>query len=276
MIGRSTGGGSDNSGSVPDFHLQHVGHQIAMQQHGGFGDAGGAAGILQEGDVVGADVGPCKRHFAAGSERIFERGRLWQVVGRHHALDVAHHAIDQRALHAPKHVAHACDDHVLDRRRRQRLLQDRREILQHDDGFGAGIVELEFQLARFVKRIDVHHREAGAQDRDGRHRILQHVRHHDGDTGAALKPGRLHPGGEGARDLIDLAVGQGLAHADESIAVAIRRKALLEHRDQRGEARHVDVGADARRIVPQPGPFHGISSSAAAPDRRQRTDISIS
>ena len=42
---------------VPRFHLQHVGDQIAVGQHRAFGEAGGAAGILQEGDIVGPDRG---------------------------------------------------------------------------------------------------------------------------------------------------------------------------------------------------------------------------
>ena len=55
---------------------------------------------------------------------------------------------------------------------------------------------------------------AGAQDAGDRHRILQHVRHHDGDAGAALEALALQPGGEGARGGVELGIGQALAHAD--------------------------------------------------------------
>ena len=44
-------------GRNPGFELQDVGDQIAVQQCRPFRDAGGPAGVLQEGDVVGTDVG---------------------------------------------------------------------------------------------------------------------------------------------------------------------------------------------------------------------------
>ena len=244
---------------LPGFHLQHVGDQIAVQQDGALGDAGGAAGILQEGDVVGAEFHPLERQLAAGGERGLEGGRAGYRVGRHHLLDAPHHQIDQGALHRAEHVAHAGDHHVLHLGLRQRLLQHAGEILQHHDGLGAGIVELEFQLARLVERIDVHHRAAGAQDGGDRHRILQHVRHHDGDAGAALEALALQPGGEGARGLVELAIGHGLAHAGEGVLAAIGLEAFLEHRHQRRIERRVDVGGDARRIMLQPRPIHDVS-----------------
>ena len=40
-----------------------------------------------------------------------------------------------------------------------------REVLEHDDHFGAGVVQLVLELARRVQRIDVDHRAAGAQRR---------------------------------------------------------------------------------------------------------------
>ena len=76
--------------------------------------------------------------FAARAEHVVEFGRARQRIGRHHLLDVPHHGIDQRAFQRAQHVAHAGDHHVLDLRVRQRLLQYRGEIFQHDDDFGAG------------------------------------------------------------------------------------------------------------------------------------------
>ncbi len=37
----------------PGIVLQHVGENVAMKQRRALGNAGGAAGILQEGDIVG-------------------------------------------------------------------------------------------------------------------------------------------------------------------------------------------------------------------------------
>ena len=227
-----------------------------MQQHGALGNAGGAAGILQEGDVVGPDRRRGERQGAARAQHIVEREGLRQAIGRHHFLDVAHDAVDHRAFHEAEHVAHAGDDDVLDLRVRQRLLQHGGEILQHHDRLGAGVVELEFQFARLVERVDVHHHAAGAQRAGDRHRILQHVRHHQRDARAGFHAAALQPGGEGARGLVEPAIGQRRAHADAGRAAGIKPEAFLEHRHQRGVARGVDLGGNARWIVRKPKPFH--------------------
>ena len=175
-------------GRLPGIDLQHVGDQIAMQKHRTLCHAGRAAGVLQEGDVVGADVDPREPRAAAGDERIVELHRARNVVARHHFLHVAHEAVDDCALGAAEHVAKAGDDDKLRWCLRQRLLQHGGEVLQHDDRLGAGVRELEFELARLVQRIGVHHRAAGAQRPRDRDRVLQHVRHHQGDTRAAPEP----------------------------------------------------------------------------------------
>ena len=170
----------------PGIVLQHVGENVAVKQRRALGDAGGAAGILQEGDVVGRDLRLAELHAAAGRDRVVEQDRARNRVGRHHLLHAPHHQIDDHALEA-EHVAHAADDDVLDRGLRQHLLHGGREVLQNDDRLGAGILELMLELARGVERIDVHHRIAGAQHGGGRYRILQHVRHHQRDARALLQ-----------------------------------------------------------------------------------------
>ena len=100
------------------------------------------------------------------------------------------------------------------------LLHRGGEILQHDDRLGAGILELVFEFARGVERIDVHHRVAGAQHGGGRNRILQHVRHHQRDAGALRQALALQIGGERQRHLVEIAIADRLVHADEGLAVA--------------------------------------------------------
>src|SRR3974390_1844981 len=138
-------------------------------------------------------------------------------------------------------------------------------MLQHYDGVRAGIRELEFQLACLVQRVDIDNHEAGTQHGCHRYRILQHVRHHEGDAGAALKPLALKPGGEGTRGLIDLAIGHGPVHADEGVFVAMVPETFLEHRDQCGILRRVNFGGNARRVVSQPRPFHEDAPSRRRP-----------
>src|SRR5262249_7510847 len=55
--------------------LQHVGENVAVEQRRSLGDAGGAAGILQEGDVIGGQLWLVQLHAAAGRERIVEGNR---------------------------------------------------------------------------------------------------------------------------------------------------------------------------------------------------------
>ncbi len=61
---------------------------------------------------------------------------------------------------SPSWVVITCSTGVLP----STLLQDIGEVLDDDDGPGAGILQLVLQLARRVQRIDVHHRHSGAQD----------------------------------------------------------------------------------------------------------------
>ena len=74
-----------------------------------------------------------------------------------------------RVRHADCHAFH----HL--RHLRDHLLQGRCEIFQNHDRFNAGILQLVFEFARRVERVDVDHRATGAQDAENRHRILQHV-----------------------------------------------------------------------------------------------------
>ena len=40
----------------PQPHLLHIGKDIALHEHGTFGDAGGAACILQKGQIIRCDA----------------------------------------------------------------------------------------------------------------------------------------------------------------------------------------------------------------------------
>ena len=90
---------------------------------------------------------------------------------------------------------------------REHLLQNAGEVLENDDGLGAGVLQLVLELARRVQRIDVHHGHAGAQHAEQRHRILQEVRRHDGDA-LALAHSRqaLEESGEVAGQPVQLGI----------------------------------------------------------------------
>ncbi len=206
----------------------------------------------------GDSFGLLKVCAAAGRDRVVERHRARQRPGRHHLLDAADDEIDDHALEAEQ-IAHAGDDDVLDLRLRDHLLDGVGKVLQHDDGFGAGILELMLELARGVERIDVDHGKAGAQHRGGGDRILQHVRHHDRDARAALQAASLQIGSERQRHLVEVAIADRLVHADERLAVGELRKTLLKEVDQRCVLRRLDISGHAGRILLEPDALHGNS-----------------
>ena len=82
---------------------------------------------------------------------------------RHHPLHILDDEIGDERLQRWKQVADLRGDDALDLRFGQHPLQRMREVLQHDDGRGAGIVQLMLELARRVERIDVDHGKTGTQ-----------------------------------------------------------------------------------------------------------------
>jgi hypothetical protein len=120
---------------------------------------------------------------------------------------------------------------------------------------------LMLELARRVERVDVDHSIAGAQHRGGGDRILQHVRHHQRDTGALGEALALQIGAERQGHFVELTIGDRLVHADEGFAIAEFGKALFEQIDQRRIQADVDVGWHACRILFEPDTLHDTSPS---------------
>src|SRR5260370_33668865 len=83
-----------------------------MEQRRALADAGSAAGILQEGDIVASDLRLVELNAAAGRERVGEGYGAGYRIGRDHLLQPPHHEVDDHALEAEQ-IAHAADDDVL-------------------------------------------------------------------------------------------------------------------------------------------------------------------
>ena len=190
-------------------HLQHVGHQVAVGEHGALGHAGGAAGVLQHGDIVVTDLDRCQRLAVALLEHLLEGNGLGQMVVGHHLLDLLHHGVDQPALEARQHVAHLGFDQVLDLGIWQHFLHQLAEHVQVHQRTHPGILELVAHLARGVQRVGVDHDQPGAHGAEHGNRILQHVGHLHRDTIARFQVGvLLQVGGEGRGETIQLGIGQ--------------------------------------------------------------------
>ena len=167
-----------------------------MRQNGALGNTRRSTGILKERDISGLDVGFGKRQaFALGDGRV-EFDMIAQRPGRHQLFHAADDDVDKKAL-GTEQVAHRCDDDVLERGLGCHLFDGVGEIFQDDDGLGAAVLQLMLEFPRRIERVDVDDDEASPKDRKDRHRVLQHVRHHDGHAVALLHPSRLQIGSEG-------------------------------------------------------------------------------
>ena len=217
---------------VPGLGLDHVGHQVAVQQHGPLRHTGGAAGVLQHGDVV-----ECQRHrleaaFGTARNRVVELDRFGQAVGGHHLLDVAHHVVHQRTLEQPELVTHGAQHHVFDGCVGQHLLQRVGKVLDDDDGFGARVLELVLQLTWGVQRVDVHHHITGPQNGSHRHRVLRHVGQHDRNAVAFGQAQALQVHTHRAAQAVGLGVGDLLAHEAVGHALGVFLEALFHQRHE--------------------------------------------
>ncbi len=190
-----------------------------MRQRRALGDAGGAAGVLQEGDVVEPDRDRLRRRFPPFGEHGLERDRGRQVVWLHRLLHVARDEVHDRALETHE-VARRDDHDLVEAQLRQRLLDRVAEILEHEEDAGAGIAQLMDELARRVERVDVDDRVAGGEDAVQDRRIGHHVRQHDRDAVAACcRPCACSQDATASAAVAEL----GVAHA---LAEALDRRAL--------------------------------------------------
>ena len=184
-------------GRNPCTHLHHVGHHVAVGQHGAFGHSGGAAGVLQEGQVCRCNRYLIKHMPTPGGHRLPPRHGPRQPPGRHQLLDVFDHRVGQPSLQRRQHVAHLRGHHRTHGDAGDDLLHGVREVFYHHQSGHARVVELVLQFARRVQRVDVDHHQTRSQHRKQGHRHLQQVGHHQTHAFAALQSRHLlQPGGQ--------------------------------------------------------------------------------
>ncbi len=239
----------------PGACLHHVRDDVPVEQHRALRDARRSARVLQEGDVVVADRDAFQRALAALRQRVGKPYRPGQRVLRNHLLDASQNEVDDQALEAEQ-LADRGDDHLPDLGLADHVRDRIGEILDADDHFGAGVVQLVLEFARRVQRIDVHHRAARAQRAEQAYRILQDVGHHQCHARALLAALALQPRAEGGGKRVELGERDRLAHARERRSRAVLADAFLEDLAHRLVLVHVDVGRDALRILLEPDSFH--------------------
>ena len=185
-----------------------------MAQHRPLADAGRAAGVLQEGEVVAVQLHWLEGRERAGLQRLHEA----QLPRQRHLLAAGHAAAD--------------DDDALHRCVRQRGGDGGREGFEQHQCLRAAVLQLVRQLARRVQRVDRDHRAAGAQRADQRHREGHQVGHHDRDAVALGEALALQPGGEAARHQVEFAKGGAAADACQRGAAGVACQCVVEQLHQ--------------------------------------------
>ena len=239
----------------PGAGLQQIGDDVPVQQHRPLRNAGRAAGVLQERDVLVRDGHMLELAPAAFGQRFGQPHRARETPRRDQFLDVAQHEVDQQALPAEE-LADAGHDDLLDRCLADDFLHGVREVLDDDDHLGAAVDQLMLELARRVQRVGIHHRIARPQNTEQAHWVLQNVGHHQGDARALLEAASLEKRAERGGSGIELSKADRMSHA----GVGWPRTELLddpiEYVAYRRVRVDVDLGVDAFRIRLEPDPVH--------------------
>ncbi len=139
-------------GLAPDVIDRHRRGEIAVAEHRALGQPGGAAGILQQRDVIGVDVRPLRRAGCAlhecleGDDRRVIRDRRMRIANRAPMVVLADDQTIEQALFQEL----------------QRHRQQRREITG-DENARAAVAQFMRQRAFAVERAEMHDAGAGLQ-----------------------------------------------------------------------------------------------------------------
>ena len=212
--------GADRRGD-PGVDLLQIGDQVAMGQHRPLRHAGRPAGVLQKGDVGRLDRRFGERLPSSELKRAIETLRPLEAKDGDGATDATDDHVDDLPPRAAQLIARAGDHDGLDARAADRLFEDARKVLQHHDRFRARIGELMAKLARRIQGVAIDDDIARAERPEHGDRVLQQVRQHQRDAGAARQANHvLQVSPERARLLVQFAVRDRFAHADEGGPVA--------------------------------------------------------
>jgi hypothetical protein len=109
------------------------------------------------------------------------------------------------------------------------------------------------ELAFRVQRIHADRDQAGTQDAEQRHRVLQQIWHHDRDPLAFGEPKPTRQiGGEVARPALGVGIGEPDAEIFECNVVRVALCAHLHHLSNARERQRTELHRNAGRIVLRP------------------------
>ena len=191
-----------------------------MGQHRTFGHPGGAAGILQERQIVGLRTGPIGPHIGAmcapfgkgGAQPQRRHCKLWhrRQAAAPDLLHTAHDGFGQLG----EELGHPGEHHGLQPGLRHHLGQLVGKHVDDNQNLGPGIVDLVDHFRRRIHRVGIDQDAARFEHTKGHHRIGQPVGQLHRHPVAGLQPAVVPQiGGKGIGHRADLGVGQAAIHA---------------------------------------------------------------
>ena len=214
-----------------------------MPQHCPLGSPGGAAGILQQREVLRADIDrsqlPDRDHFNPALDR----------RAKGHVRDLlALQQLERQPLVPRQLVGEAAHHQRFERRTLQHLcggLVEFGHVERHQHPCAA-VADLPAQFLDRIERREVHHHRArhhravigGGVDRD--------VGQKQPDTVALGDPDCLEPRGKGLRLLVDLAVAVGAPEEMQERRLRVHRHSAFK---QRRQARGLEGGVERDGVV---------------------------
>src|SRR5690606_10312761 len=139
--------------------LQDVAQQVAVGEHRALGDAGGAAGVLQYGDIIQTTLGFDLREGSTDGQGLHETAHVGGVA----------------LLLGVAPVIHAGDDQMLDLRVRLDVTDRRNQLVKYHHGTGTGVAELVAGLGSGVLGIGIVDDQSGLERTEDGDHVLQQV-----------------------------------------------------------------------------------------------------
>ena len=235
----------------PGPYLLDVGPEVGVGEHHALGDPGGAAGVLEQGQVVvGVDLDQLRGRRRRGQRVAPASHRLVLAdagAGRLALLGVR----GQPPLEPGQLVQHRGDDHLADRGPRAQRLDPVIGQVEADQHLDPGVGQLVAELPLGVEGVVLDHGGPEAQRPEQRHHRLRAVGQDQPDLGAAADPEPGQHPREPPGLLVQLGVGDGAALEVEGRRMGEVPGRVLEQAGQAGLGK-LHVLGDARRVVVEP------------------------
>ena len=197
-------------GFKPDKALAGIGHDIQMGQHGALRDTCRTSRVLQKCKICGLNGDRSRRRQLTVLKDLSQLEAVRQRVRQRHPLRF-HTRPSDEAKRQWHEVSHTRQNHMAQLCPVDHLLQRVRKQVAHHNSGGTRVYELVLEFAWRVHRVDIDHHITRPQHAKETDRVLQQVGHHQSNPFAGRHAESLQLGRKPRRQLVQLAIGNGLA-----------------------------------------------------------------